>query len=155
MQEIIRSLVNAQQLYQIGDKVWSHIGSRHLTTGIVSAAMRRELQHYVCVTVGRHGYAILLGLNDNLARELATNMFDCEKETLRAGDIEDALGELANMLAGKIGLLIGEAGGLGLPEHLNANTLPSRLRQEHIDVEICALSDEAPVYVALLKITKR
>lgn len=106
------------------------------------------------VAVGRHGHMLLLGLNDGLAEGLALRMFDCLIDNLRAGDIEDALGELANMLAGKIGLLIGEAGGLGLPEHLSSDALPSRLLQEQIEVETCGLSDGSPVYFALLKIRK-
>jgi hypothetical protein len=143
--------LNTQQLYQIGDNVWNHLGSLHLANTSLLDAMRSELQCYVRVTVGSDGYAVLLGLNEDLAELIAAQMFNCSANSLRAEDIKDALGEVTNMLAGNIRVLIGEAGGLGLPEHITQASLPAYWREIQVDVEACGLSEGSPVYIAIIK----
>ena len=144
--------VNSQELYRLGCQVWNSLGSLQLSATPLYPELRHDLQYYVRVSMGVLGHSILLGVDADVAASLAATMFDYPLATLSAADIRDALGEAANMLAGKIAALFGATEGLGLPEHLLASSVETYLQQVEILVETGALSAGQPIYLSIQKI---
>jgi hypothetical protein len=107
------------------------------------------LQHYIGVAMGDLGLSLLLGAETEAAAILAVAMFDLPRIALDPDDMTDALGEAANMLAGKVGQLQQAADGLGLPEHLFVPYMEAYLQRAVIVCEVGALSEGQRIYIAI------
>ena len=109
------------------------------------------LQRYVRLAVGKAGLSVLLGTDTAVATEIAARMFDRSPDTLVAGDIDDAMGELANMLAGKVCESQLEMSDVGLPEHWTTSSIERLWRNTSVVAEAWCVSDQHLIYLAVLQ----
>jgi hypothetical protein len=142
-------------LFELGCHVWNSLGGLTLTAAPVTPQLRLGLQHYIGVSMGTLGQSLLLGADSEAAAILAVAMFDSPRVKLGADDVLDALGEAANMLAGKVGQLQRATDGLGLPEHLFVPYMEAYLRQADILEEAGACSDGRCIYIAITRNRKQ
>jgi chemotaxis protein CheX len=95
-----------------------------------------------CVQVaGAWSGAVTLDLAADLARLAAAAMFSADPRDLSPGDVDDAVGELANMTGGNVKNLVRGASQLSLPAVAQGNgvrmTIPGAVVRNQLDF-VCA-----------------
>ena len=112
-------MVHEDEVVQVVNSIWGSILGLEVTVENAGNARERlEGQRTLtaCVHVtGDFDGATLLFCTARLARELAGIMFETPPEALSVEDVQDALGELANMVAGNIKPLLEGSSRLSLP----------------------------------------
>lgn len=143
--------MEASQLFQISNAVWLHFVTVDLSErSSVALVGRTGLEYYVKVDIGNEKLALLLGVNERIASQLASGMFACRRLDLDDFDLEDALGELANMLASKVMEAMHLSVTLGIPQHIAGASIDSFWDETQAATEVCALADDSPIYIAVI-----
>jgi len=81
-----------------------------------SNSIREELMRGSVTIRGTSNAIVTVDCSESLARRLGAAMFDTDEEELSDEEIEDALGEVANIIGGNIKALLPGPSKLGLPE---------------------------------------
>jgi chemotaxis protein CheX len=72
---------------------------------------------------GEWSGALVIGCDELLGNEAAAAMFGCDTDNVAADDLSDALGELANMIAGNVKPLLPGAIAISLPTVVQGSEL--------------------------------
>ncbi len=113
MKDINESIVNITQ------NIWESIlglgiQRAHDVAPLTGTAGERSLTGCVQLAGAWEG-SVFLYTTAQLAAEVAATMFGTTRESLRNGDVEDALGELTNMVAGNLKIVLPRPCQLSLP----------------------------------------
>lgn len=103
--EVIVELTHAVLFPLLGDV-------EHSTGGTI----REELMRGSVTIRGTSDAIVTVDCSETLARRLGAAMFDTEEDELSDEEVEDALGEVANIIGGNIKALLPGPSKLGLPE---------------------------------------
>lgn len=108
-----------------------------------------------CVLIsGAWNGALTVRVSEILARRVASEMFAMADEDLTGDEVQDALGEVANMLGGNVKALIPGRCALSLPTVAQGRcdrlTAPGAARIRAVD---CTFDDQ-PIQVAILERTE-
>lgn len=82
---------------------------------------------------------------------LSAKMFAKDESQLNRLDLQDAVGEVANMLADRVRTEINSEGSIGLPEALEKLQFDLLLEQSQIQIDVYGLSHKKPFYVAVIQ----
>lgn len=144
--------MDTQQLHQIGNSVCGHFLSLDVHQIFDdSSAARTGLEYYVEVELGDAGCVLLVGANRSTASQLAADMFDCVIDQLAVADLEDALGEVTNMLGSQVGYFLGMKENVGIPNHISEYQMKTYWRRAKVDTEALVLVEGSPVYIAVVE----
>jgi CheY-specific phosphatase CheX len=99
---------------------------------------------------GAYEGALMVNCSMTLAARLASVMFATDTEA-DASDIRDAVGELANMVAGNIKAVLPHPSQIGLPVVAFGNDFSIRVLGGEVAGEVVYVSDEAPLAVTLVR----
>ena len=112
-------MVHEDEVVQVVESIWGSILGLEVaveSAGSAEERLKSERTLTACVHVtGSFQGATLVFCTARLARELAAIMFETPAEALSVEDVQDALGELANMVAGNIKPLLEGSSRLSLP----------------------------------------
>ena len=111
-------MVHQDEIVQIVASIWMSILGLPVHPDPDSAGRLETAQRTFtgCVQLtGDYDGAVLLRCGAELARRLASVMFEASPESLTIEEIQDALGELTNMVAGNIKPLLPGVSRLSLP----------------------------------------
>ncbi len=112
-------MVHEDEVVQVVNSIWNSILGLEVTVESAGSARERlegERTLTACVHVtGDFEGATLVFCTARLAREFAAIMFETPADALSVEDVQDALGELANMIAGNIKPLLEGSSRLSLP----------------------------------------
>jgi chemotaxis protein CheX len=101
--------------------------------------------------VGSWEGSVLLRCDSALARHLAASALKEDPQQLTAADVQDALGELANILAGNIKMLLPRPSRLSLPVVVDGASYELSAPGTHPILEMAFLSEGQPVEVRILR----
>lgn len=112
-------MVHDDEILQIMQSIWMSILDLPIEADgrgreRITQAGERTLTGCVQLTGDFEG-AVTLDCTRSLARKCAAVMFEAEEESLTVEEIQDALGELANMAAGNVKPLLAGSSRLSLP----------------------------------------
>lgn len=141
--------MKAQQLSTIGDTVLGEFGE---VTSVATDALGASIGgigHFVSVVFGARGEALIIGAQDGALAALASHMFDRSPVDLRETDWVDSLGELCNMLAGKLLAANNSNISVGIPSYFTAKEQPEIWQKITIEAEVWKLFGGSPIYFAI------
>ncbi|MGH1372136.1 MAG: chemotaxis protein CheX [Cellvibrionaceae bacterium] len=142
---------NSQQLYRALEILW-----RCYTQAPMSyceerpdSAMRVGLRWFSCAAAGADNRAILLGIDPELASTLTRDMFGGEHSQITGAQVLDAIGEMANIIAGSVNTLEGLEVGLQVPIKLEDDQVMRCFSDLELLAEVLIESDGLPCYLAI------
>lgn len=95
--------------------------------------------------------SVFLYCSEALAGEVAATMFGTSPETLRNGDVEDALGELTNMVAGNLKIVLPRPCQLSLPAVVEGIDYRVIVPGTKIAAQVLFESNSKPLLVTVLE----
>lgn len=140
-------------LLQIVSGVWgSVLGMEVQFTGEREALPQDDPVLSACVQItGAWAGAVTLLCTATAARRAAAVMFGMEADCISSGDMQDSLGELANMVGGGVKSLLPETCSLSLPTVVEGNDYTFSIRGASPIQETTFTYQEQPVRVTLLE----
>lgn len=94
--------------------------------------------------------SIIVEVPDSFARKAASAMFGSDPSTLSESDVKDALGEVANMVAGALRLALPTPNQISLPSVSEGRSQSLRVPGCTIALETCFDSEGTQIRVSLL-----
>jgi chemotaxis protein CheX len=107
-----------RQVHQVVEQVWAAILGWQVDAGNETSVGRTG---QVPISGAWEGL-VALTCDEELARQAAGAMFDCDPELLTSAEIDDALGELANIVGGNLRPLLPQQNRMGLPRAVDGLT---------------------------------
>ena len=111
--------------------------------------MRAGLRWYSCVAAGAENRAVLLGIDPELASNLTRDMFGGANEQVTAADVLDAIGEMANIIAGSVNTFEGMEVGLQVPIKLEDDQVMRSFSSLELLSEVLIESNGLACYLAI------
>jgi len=90
-----------------------------------------------------------------MARVAAAAMFGMDLEAATAAEIQDAIGELANIVGGQTKMVLGGSCALGLPVVIEGDVFEATVPHSHVVVKLHFRCDGHPVDVAIMGADRR
>lgn len=143
-------VADAQQLSSVAEAVLRQFGEAGVQPQPTNRPFEQDLRHFVRIAIGDRGAALLIGAGDGVAAALAECMFERSAAELGATDWIDALGELGNILAGKIEGELGSDRSLGIPSYFEASDGTAWRRTTGIEAESWRYFAAHPIYFAVV-----
>ena len=149
MNEIEEAIVN------ITRNIWESILGLEIQRArdvaqLTQATRERSLTGCVQLAGAWEG-SVFLYCSASLAGEVAATMFGASPETLRAGDVEDALGELTNMVAGNLKIVLPRPCQLSLPAVVEGIDYRVIVPGTKIAAQVLFESNAKPLLVTVLE----
>ena len=94
--------------------------------------------------------AVTVSCLEPMAKLAAGSMFGMEPADASAAEIQDAIGELANMVGGQTKMILGGTCSLGLPVVIEGQSFEATVPHSHTVVKLHFLCDGHPVEVAIV-----
>ena len=101
--------------------------------------------------IDKDGFFIALGANKSMLDIVAKAMFKHTDQDMRESDLQDAMGELGNMLAGPLANELNPDYIVGISEHMIEKDMNQQLDKVTIAAELLVVANEQPLYIALAK----
>jgi len=117
---------------------------------VVNAEQERIIASSVQISGAWDG-AVALYCPEPLARQAACGMFGLNANDIAAEDVQDALGELANMIGGNLKALLPEPCYLSLPTVADGTVFTLRIRGSEVQCQVPLECQGFPVTVTVLK----
>jgi chemotaxis protein CheX len=149
MNEIEEAIVNITQ------NIWESILGLEIQRSrdvapLTQATRERSLTGCVQLAGAWEG-SVFLYCSAALAGEVAATMFGTSPETLRSGDVEDALGELTNMVAGNLKIVLPRPCQLSLPAVVEGIDYRVIVPETKISAQVLFESNSKPLLVTVLE----
>jgi CheY-specific phosphatase CheX len=94
--------------------------------------------------------AVTVACLEPMAKAAAAAMFGMELEAATAAEIQDAIGELANIVGGQTKMVLGGSCALGLPVVIEGDVFEATVPHSHLVVKLHFRCDGHPVDVAIV-----
>lgn len=94
--------------------------------------------------------AVTVSCLEPMAKLAAGSMFGMEPADATAAEIQDAIGEIANMVGGQTKMVLGGNCSLGLPVVIEGHSFEATVPHSHTVVKLHFLCDGHPVEVAIV-----
>ena len=108
-----------------------------------------------CVQItGAWGGAVLLHTPERAAREAAAAIFQCDPAKVTVTEMQEAVAELANMIAGNIKALVPEPSHLSLPTVIEGGDFSSRIPGSRTANRVLLSSNGVDIGVTVLESVK-
>ena len=145
-----------KRLYNLIEEVWSSVSDSQISVADDADHPGVEsLEWLVKVPIGgeHNNKSVVLGVAEEVGRELAADMFGKSPQQLSDSDIEDAVGEIANMIAEGIKVLLGSSESIGLPQSVSKQLIREQLQRCEVKTDLFVLSAQRYIYVAVMDCT--
>ncbi len=151
-------MVHEEEIFQIVQSIWMSILDLEIrlepgSDERVREPGQRTLTGCVQLTGDFEG-ATLLDCTESLARRVAGVMFEEEPEALSIEEVQDALGELTNMVAGNIKPLLPGSSRLSLPSVVEGLNYTLIIRGSRVVVHVGFECEQQPLTVTLAERVK-
>lgn len=94
--------------------------------------------------------AVIVSCMEPMAKLAAASMFGMDVSDATAAEIQDAIGEVANMIGGQTKMILGGTCALGLPVVIEGATFETTVPHSHTVAELHFLCDGHPVNVTIV-----
>ena len=94
--------------------------------------------------------AVTVSCLEPMAKLAAASMFGMDVSEATAAEIQDAIGEVANMIGGQTKMVLGGSCALGLPVVIEGQTFEATVPHSHTVAQLHFLCDGHPVEVTIL-----
>ncbi len=94
--------------------------------------------------------AVTISCRESLAQKATAAMFGMAPDEPSAAEIQDAIGELANILGGQTKQILGGSCSLGLPVVIEGGSFETTMPRSHVVVKLHFHCDGHPVEVAIV-----
>jgi chemotaxis protein CheX len=137
----------------IVETIWGSTLALPVAPGAAAAAAFASQRTYAGVVqiTGAWDGAVAVHCPEPLARRAATAMLGIAAPDVSVADIQDTLGELANMTGGNLKALLPEPCVLGLPVVVEGSDLRMRLPGSQLLLQCAFSSDDQPFVVSVLE----
>lgn len=144
--------MESRQLFNLIHNAWDcYINAPlYYSDAHISEQLIKELYWFVCTSMAPTHKTILLGINPELAATLTGMMFAQPASDVQDSDIQGALGEIANIIAGSVKSEFSLDEQIEMPVHLRERYLLSEFAKLKIDAEVVAHSTGLAFYTALI-----
>lgn len=144
--------MDKQRLFDIARKAWQAYCDTPLQ--LSSAAMCKDsaaqLSWCICAGMEPGRRSLLLCISRSAATDLAAAMFALPAEEIIDANIDDAVGEVVNIVAGQIESEFNYTGRLGLPSRVSSTTFLNIFQQLPIELDLLLQTNNQPFYIAIV-----
>jgi chemotaxis protein CheX len=145
-----------EQVFETVKNIWSTILSMDVTRSrqAVSSYTQSDTDRYITACVQLTGAwegSVLVYTTRQLARQMAAIMFDMEADQLSEDDIDDAMGELGNITAGNLKLILPKVCELSLPTVVDGCDYRLEVPGSKVRTKLLLSCCEQPLTVSLLE----
>lgn len=142
---------NSEQLYRALETLWRCYTQAPISSCLErpDATMRGGLRWFSCAAAGADNRAILLGIDSELASLLARDMFGGNQHQISGAQVLDAIGEMANIIAGSVNTFEGLEVGLQVPIKLEDDQVMRCFSDLELLAEVLIESEGLPCYLAI------
>ncbi len=143
--------LTASDIYQVTQTVWLALVEKELKAeGDDLECSGHVLTGCVQIT-GEWEGAIVVSCSHKLAVGTTAFMFDMELEEVTGEELQDAVGELANMVGGSVKGLVPGPSRLSLPTVIDGSDYKTKIPGSEKLVEACMTSDGEPLVVTVMQ----
>ena len=146
-------MVEESDLRTVLQMVWNatlRLPVNRWDASIIQPDIRSMLAGYVSITGDWSGY---VGIHAHwpVARQAASIMFDIREDAVTNADVNDAFGELANQIGGKLEGLLPEPCAISLPVVLDGSAFLQQIPCAELLFQVTAESGGYPLMVTLVE----
>jgi hypothetical protein len=144
--------MNKQRLLDIVKTAWQAYSNipLQLSSDTLSKSLASELVWCTCAGMEPGRRSLLLCISRSAATDLAATMFALPTEETTDANIEDAVGEVVNIVAGQIESEFNYTGRLGLPVRVSSNTFLNNFQSLPIEFDLLLQTNNQPFYIAIV-----
>jgi CheY-specific phosphatase CheX len=145
-----------KQIEQLVVGVWESILNLPIETDAAATPPRDQRMLAACVQIsGTWQGAVAVSYGMELAAEAAAIMFATDRDKATPADMQDALGELANMVGGNFKALLPQPCSLSLPAVVEGTDFSMRIPGSKPVTHLTMRCGNHPVIITLLQCEKR
>ncbi len=146
------NVINDNRLFGILQEFWMTLDTPPLQLLEEKNVSRpKTLVSWVKTSIHNDEFFVTIGTSQALAEALAKAMFSSTDKSMDGNDIQDALGELGNVLAGTLANELNPEYIVGISQYLDSSSKEAHLEGVNIAAEILMSANEQPLYIALVK----
>ncbi len=146
------NVINDNRLFGILQEFWMTLDTPPLQLLEEKNVSRpKSLASWVKTSIHNDEFFVTIGTSQTLAEILAKAMFNSADHSMDGNDIQDALGELGNVLAGTLANELNPEYIVGISQCLDSNNKEEHLEGVNIAAEILMSANDQPLYIALVK----
>ncbi len=139
-------------LLEITENIWSSLFGLPIELAPDTSSDGHETWVTACVQIsGSWEGAVIVQCEGSLARRSAALMFDSTPETIASDEVNDAMGELVNMVGGNFKSLIAGTCGLSLPAVVEGRDYSVKVPGSHPIKRVAFASDGGVLTVTVLE----
>jgi CheY-specific phosphatase CheX len=105
---------------------------------------------WVIITIGNNDYSVLITVDEELAKIIATSIFTNNEDDNSGNEQKDTTGELCNVVAGTIATEMDNNFPVSTPKHIDYDTANKLLAESTMVAETLASAQDKPIYIALI-----
>ena len=145
------SLLIARELTPRTVEVWSSMLGLCLEEDASPAASKGHRRWSGCIALsGEWRGAVTVSCVDPMARIITGAMFGMEPEAASEAEIQDAIGEMANILGGQTKQVLGDKAILGLPVVIEGDNFEATVPHSHCVVKLQFRCEDHQVLVSVV-----
>ncbi|MEZ6233916.1 MAG: chemotaxis protein CheX [Phycisphaerales bacterium] len=144
--------MSEDEIRQLAQTVWETTLGIPLTPQDTPSFASGTRMVVACVQItGAWGGAVFLHVPEPAARAAAAGMFQCEQRSVRVQDMQEAVAELGNMVAGNIKALLPEPSCLSLPTVVEGGDFSSRIPGSRLVHRVVLSADGQDIAVTVVE----
>ncbi len=143
--------LTSSDIYQVTQTVWLALVEKELRAEDATLECSGHVLTGCVQITGEWEGAIVVSCSHKLAVGTTAFMFDMEHEEVTAEELQDAVGELANMVGGSVKGLVPGPSRLSLPTVIDGSDYKTKIPGSRKLVEACMSSDGEPLVVTVMQ----
>jgi len=143
---------NSEDIYELADIVWSTVLALPIEPDTSGSVGRRPRSMAACIQItGGWNGAIVLDCPASVARHAAAIMFQTQPAQVSMADIQDAIGELANIVGGHVKSLLPQPCHLSLPTVIEGGDYSTRVPGSRLVSRVGFVCDGDTASISILE----
>jgi chemotaxis protein CheX len=145
-------MITIEDVERLVQDIWSSVLSDDAIVPVAPSAEHLAGRVFLaCVSItGGTNASLQLACAPPVAERIARTMFQLDSGPVGEADLRDALGEIANMVAGNVKAVLPGPSQLGLPVVCEGHDVIARVPASHVEVEVALRWYDDPLVITVL-----
>lgn len=144
--------MNKQRLFDIVKTAWQAYSGipLQLSSETLSKNLASQLTLSICASTAPEQHSLLLCISRTTAVDLAASMFALPADETTEANIEDAVSEIVNIIAGRVEKEFDRVGRLGIPTAVSSEKFQKCYTKLPIELDLLLIANATPLYIAFV-----